>query len=122
MFISLERKIEGFDEMVDGKGVGRAEAQLEKIAKKLGVTPLMEFFSASAEDMAEFDVEVPGAPPAQFFDGKEGLKTVQALRAYLEKNPKEIKDSTCLEDLKDFERVLSKAAESGIRWHLSVDT
>jgi hypothetical protein len=123
LYITLERKIEGFDEMVDGKGVGRAESQLEKIAKKLGVTPLMEFFSASAEEMAEFDVEVPGTPAAKFFDGKQGLKTIQALRAYLEKNPKEVKDGTwILEDLKDFERVLSKAAENGVRWHLSVDT
>jgi hypothetical protein len=123
IYIRLERKIEGFDEMVDGKAASRAETQLEKISKKLGVVPLMEFFSASPEEMAEFEVELPDAPPAKFFDANEGLRTVQTLRAYLEKNPGEISDSArVLEDLRDFERVLSKAVENGIGWHLSVDT
>jgi len=123
LYISLQKKIEGFDESVDGKGVARAEAALDKIARKLGVTPLMDFFSASAEEMKDFDVDIPDAPPATFFDGNAGLRTVQALRAYLEQHPKELKDGAwVLDDLKEFERVLSKAAEHCVGWHLCVDT
>jgi hypothetical protein len=122
LYISLERKIEGFDDFVDGKAVGRAEESLEKIARKLGVTPLMEFFSASSEELAEFEVDLPDAPPAKFFAANEGLKTVSALRGFLEQNPKGVNDGALvLEDLRSFERVLSKAAENGVSWHLSVD-
>lgn len=121
-YISLERPIEGVDALVDGKGIHSADTKLEKLSKKLGVTPLMEFFSCSPEEIAQFDVEDTDAPPAKFFDAKEGLKTVHALRTYLEKNPKELKESAwILQDLKEFEHVLSKAAELGVGWHLSID-
>jgi hypothetical protein len=39
--------------MIDGKMLSRAEKHLAKAAKRLGVRPLMEFFSTSADEASE---------------------------------------------------------------------
>ena len=50
LYIALEKEIPGVDTMIDGKMLSRAEKHLAQAAKRLGVRPLMEFFSISADE------------------------------------------------------------------------
>lgn len=116
LYIVLEKQIPGLDTMVDGKTLSREEEPLAELATRLGVRPLMEFFSMNAEDAAEFLGEE--ATAEQWFPAEEGLKTVRALLGQVEKAP-ELKAAR--EDLVGFERVLGAAQKNGVRWHLAID-
>lgn len=121
LYIALEQKIPGLDTMVDGKMLSRAEEPLAQAAERLGVRPLREFFSMSAdeaqallgEDVAGIDI-----PPAQWFPAEEGLKTVDALLGVIEDCP-DMKAAR--EDLLGCQRVLREAHKLGVRWHLATD-
>ena len=122
LYIVLEIQIPGLDTMVDGKMLNRAEERLAEAATRLGVRPLMEFFSMNTDEAGDFlggegldDIEVPAE---QWFPANEGLKTVQALLGEVERRP-ELRDVR--EDLLGFERVLKAAEQNGVRWHLAVD-
>ena len=82
LYIALEKEIPGVDTIIDGKMLNRAEKYLAGEAKRLGVRPLMEFFSVSPDEAAGF-LEGEGAeveiPAEQWFSAEEGLRTVQAL-------------------------------------------
>ncbi len=91
-------------------------------ATRLGVRPLMEFFSQNPEEARDFfegegmdDVEIPDE---QWFPAEEGLRTVQALLREVDSS-QELKDTK--EDLLQFERVLGEAQKNKVRWHLAVD-
>ena len=45
LFIVLEKDIPDFDPFVNGKALSAAEIKLDRVAKELGVTPLMDFCS-----------------------------------------------------------------------------
>lgn len=121
LYIALEEKIPGVDTMVDGKMLSKAEEHLAQAAERLGVRPLREFFSMSAdeaqallgEDVAGIDV-----PPAQWFPAEEGLKTVDALLGVIHESP-DMKAAK--EDLLGCQRVLREASKHGVRWHLATD-
>src|SRR5579859_5095545 len=53
LYIALENKIPNLDTIIDGKMLSRTEKQLAKAAKRLGVRPLMDFFSTSADEAAD---------------------------------------------------------------------
>ncbi len=65
LYIVLEQEISGLDATIDGKALSRAEDKLALAARRLGVRPLMEFFSVSPEELSdlmdgeEIDVEIP---------------------------------------------------------------
>ena len=125
-FISLEREIPGLDVGVDGKALSAASDALETVAQGLNVRPLLEFFSAGAEELGDVlgeGVELPGdLPPKQFHNAEEGLKTVQALIAHCRKSPGSLKQvDRVLADLGEFERILKAAKKAGVAWHLSID-
>lgn len=122
LYIVLENKAPGFDPFVNGKALGRSEKQLAEMAARLGVRPLMEFFSVNPDEAGEFlesegvsDVEIPGE---QWFSPEDGLRTVQALLGQVENVPglEGVKA-----DLLEFEGVLRQAQAKGIKWHLAVD-
>ena len=46
LYIVVEGEDPGFDIFVNGQAVARNEDSLERLAKRLGVKPLLEFFSA----------------------------------------------------------------------------
>jgi hypothetical protein len=90
---------------------------------------LMEFFSQDPAEAAAFleaeEVEPPseGFAPEQWFSATEGLATVLGLISYLEANGAAIPESSALiEDLREFESVLSQLASEGVGWHLAVDS
>ena len=112
LYIVLERQIEGFDPFVNGKALSREEEELDAIARNLGVTPLMGFYSASEEEAEEFGLETG---PETWFTAEQGLATVNALLAHVEG-----KDAVSA-DLQEFARVLEEARKQQVRWHLGVD-
>ena len=126
-YIALERKIPGFDELfVDGTFLARASDELDDVAKKLAVTPLMEFFSASLDDLTAVigEDECEGIEPrdAKWFAASEGLKTIEALINHLQADTKAVpRPDHVLQDLRDFETILKRADAEGVRWHLAMD-
>jgi hypothetical protein len=117
---------------IDGKRLARASAKLEKIAKKAGVKPLHDFFSMSREqaiaEILDGDPDDPSSydeaevPPETWFSADEGLATIAVLLAHVEAHPHEYRNaSSLLGDLTVFHRVLEKAAQSEVRWHLGQD-
>ena len=127
LFIVPEREVPGLDVFVNGKALGHAK-DLDGLAERAGVHPLMDFFSVDPESAAAFceeagaDAPEGGFPPEQWFPAADGLTTVRGLLSYLEANPTAARDSSAvIEDLKDFESILSRLASEGVGWHLAVD-
>ena len=52
MYIVVEGEDPGFDIFVNGRSLARHEDALEKLALRLGVRPLIEFFSADENSMS----------------------------------------------------------------------
>ena len=133
LYIALEKDIPDVDPFVDGKALSTAEKRLDALAKKLGVTALMDDFSVDPQDVLDFfesEAEATGEPMQEvppfaaekWFDPAEGLRTVRALRSYLITNTAELRNTKAvLRDLDDFEKVLDNALSHGVRWHLAVD-
>src|SRR5260370_40365459 len=121
LYITLEKNIPQVDTMIDGKMLGKAEKELAKAAKRLGVRPLMGFFSTSADEAADLlgdDVAAIDIPAAQWFSAAEGLRTVDALLA--EADPSD-ELRVAKDDLLGCQRVLREAQKHGVRWHLAID-
>ena len=121
LYIVLERQIPGIDTMIDGKMLSSAEKQLAEAAKRLGVCPLMEFFSISPDEAAGFlegEGIKPEIPAEQWFPAEEGLKTVEALLSDVDTVPE---SRAAEDDLLGFQRVLREARKHGVRWHLAMD-
>ena len=90
LYIALEKTLPDVDTVIDGKMLGKAEKQLAKAATRLGVRPLMEFFSTSADEAADLlgeDIAGIDIPAAQWFSAEEGLKTVDGLLAAVDTSP-----------------------------------
>jgi hypothetical protein len=128
-YIVLENEIPGFDPFVKGKAIVRAQDQLDELAMKMGVQPLTSFLSSVPaevlEVLGESDDELAdqlNAAVSQWSDPIEGLKTVQALRAHLTSRANAIENSErVIEDLVEYEAVLSRAARERVRWKLAID-
>jgi hypothetical protein len=119
LYIVAENSPEEIDLFVNGKALSRASARLASAAKKLGVREIMSFFSQNPGDAAEFMAEdAPALPPEQWFDPADGLVSVGALIAHFSASPT---DSAVVDDLKEFEVVLQRLKDAGLRWHLAVD-
>ncbi len=120
LYIALETILPGIDTMIDGKMLIKAEKQLAKAAKRLGVRPLMDYFSVSADEAADLlGDEVAGIdiPAAQWFSAEEGLATVDELLAAGDASPE---FRAARDDLLECQRVLREAQKHGVRWHLAI--
>ena len=109
--------------------MARNEDALERLAERLNVPPLLEFFSADENSMALLLEQGAGnptwasqLPQPQWFDPFAGLLTVRTLIDFLTGSPAAIGSETqpVLIELREYERVLHKTAQSGLRWHLAV--
>jgi hypothetical protein len=129
MYIVVQGEDPGFDIYVNGRALARHEDAVEKLAVKLGVRPLIDFFSADENLMALLveggagDAELMmQLPPPQWFRGEEGLSTVDALIEALKHEPQQLGSEgvLVLEELKEYAIVLRKTAERGQRWHMAV--
>lgn len=129
MYIVVEGEDPGFDTFVNGRALARNEDALERMAIRLGVRPLIDFFSADQNSMSLLLEEGAGdarllqkLPPPQWFDGEQGTASVRPLLQSLIDDPAQLgSDGEVLrEELREFERVLQKTADRGLRWHLAV--
>lgn len=129
MYIVVEGEDPGFDIFVNGRILARNEDALEKLAERLGVAPLLEFFSADQNSMAVLLDEGAGdpewaktLPPPQWFSPEDGLDTISALIEYLKESPAALGGDTAnvLRELEEFERVLRKTAFRNLKWQLAV--
>ena len=74
MYIVVEGEDPGFDIFVNGRSLARHEDALERLALRLGVRPLIEFFSADENSMSLLIEEGAGnqelmrrLPPPQWY-------------------------------------------------------
>jgi len=121
LYITLEKEIADVDTMIDGKMLSKAEKHLAQVAKWLGVRPLSDFFSISADEAANLlgdDVAGIDIPAPEWFSAEEGLKTIDGLLAESDGSPdlRAAKD-----DLLGCQRVLREAQKHGVRWRLATD-
>lgn len=127
LYIILDGKIPGADTFVNGKFLAKHNNELEEMAKRLGVRPLMSFFSMSNEELSSLEEEyaidlgkAKSRTADTWFTADEGLRTVNALLGNL-KDAK-LGDVARLEaELREFVQLLELARANGIRWHLAVD-
>jgi hypothetical protein len=129
MYIVVEGEDPGFDIFVNGRTLARHEDALEKLAERLGVKPLLEFFSADQNSMAVLLDEGAGnpewaktLPPPQWFSPEDGLETISTLIEYLRDAPATLGSDTAnaVRELEEFERVLDKTAVRSLKWQLAV--
>lgn len=126
-YIVLEKELPGADVYVNGNFMSKHSDALDKLAKQLGVGPLLSFFSISPEEIASVvEVEsvnsLKGNPKyaEKWFTAEDGLRTVNML---LENLPGSgIGDPDRVEaNLREFAQVLELAKTNGTRWHLAID-
>jgi len=129
MYIVVEGEDPGFDIFVNGRALARYEDALERVALRIGVRPLIEFFSADENSMSLLIEEGAGnpdlmrrLPPPQWYSAGDGLTTVQALVAALADDPQQLgtEGPQVLSELEEYQRVLAKTMHAGLRWHLAV--
>ncbi|HTZ89280.1 MAG TPA: hypothetical protein VMA71_03010 [Alloacidobacterium sp.] len=129
MYIVVQGEDPGFDIFVNGHALARNEDALEKLALRLGVKPLLEFFSADENSMALLLEEGAGdpewaktLPPPQWFSPDDGLETISTLLEFLKDSPAALGSETApiISELEEYERVLQKTAMRNLRWQLAV--
>lgn len=129
MYIVVEGEDPGYDIFVNGRALARHEGALERLALDHGVKPLIEFFSADANSMSLLIEEGAGnaallenLPPPQWYRAQDGLRTVSALREAIGQDPLQLgtDGKAVLNELREYETVLHKTAERGLRWHIAV--
>ncbi len=129
MYIVVEGEDPGYNIYVNGRMLARHEGAVEQLAARLGVPPLLEFFSADENSMALLIEEgagnpdlLPRLPPPQWYHAEDGLRTVGALVAAVEADPQIFgpDGEALLAELREYELVLQKTAARGLRWHLAV--
>jgi hypothetical protein len=129
MYIVVEGEDPGYDIFVNGRVLARYESAVERLAVELGVRPLLEFFSADEVSMALLIEEGAGnpelmdrLPPTQWYRAEDGLRTVDALVEALADDPYQLgtEGEQVLAELLEYQNVLRKTAERGLRWHLAV--
>ena len=129
MYIVVEGEDPGFDIFVNGRSLARNEDTLEQLALRLGVRPLIEFFSADENSMSLLIEEGAGnpalmrrLPPPQWYSPSDGLDTVRTLLAALAEEPQLLGTDgpQVLAELGEYAVVLEKTQERDLRWHLAV--
>ena len=129
LYIVVEGEDAGFDIFVNGHALARHEDALERLTERLRVSPLLEFFSADENSMALLLEQGAGnpdwvhhLPEPQWFSASTGLVTVRALLDFLQSSPTALGTETgsVISELREYERVLDKTEQRGLRWHLAV--
>jgi hypothetical protein len=129
MYIVVEGEDPGFDIFVNGRALARHEDALERLALRLRVRPLIEFFSADENSMSLLIEEGAGnpdlmrrLPPPQWYSAGDGLATVKALVECLKDDPQQLgtEGPQVLSELQEYARVLEKTMSAELRWHLAV--
>jgi hypothetical protein len=127
LYIVVEGEDPGYDIFVNGHALARNDEALERLAEGLNVNPLRAFLFADQPAMAvvlENGTEEPELPlllpTSQWFDPADGLLTVRTLLRFLDVVPAALGSETpaVFLELREYERVLRKTVERGLRWHV----
>src|SRR5277367_2137954 len=117
LYIVVEGEDPGFDIFVNGHALARNEDALERLAEKLSVQPLLEFFSADRNSMALLLDQGAGnpewtrhLPQPQWFVPEDGLRTVRSLLDFVAMAPTALGSDTEMvaRELREYETVLRK--------------
>ncbi len=126
-YIVLHRKLVDVPEDVPGKEIAKAEIFLGRLARKLGVVSLTDFKSQSpavTDALAQInglDLSDVKLDKETWFAPLQGLQTVTALRDHLKTHPATLPDSkVVIDELNLWSKVLARATEEGVPWHLLV--
>jgi hypothetical protein len=128
LYIVVEGDDPGFDIFVNGRALARNEEALDRLAARLNVNPLLNFFSADENSMALLLEQGAGdpewaqhLPQPQWFKPADGLITVRKLIEFLIATPAAVGSETLpiLSELREYERVLQKTEQRELRWHLA---
>ena len=130
MYIVVEGEDPGFDTFVNGRSLARNEDALERLALRLGVRPLIEFFYSADENSMSLLIEegagnpvlIRRLPPPQWYSAGDGLKTVRELLRALNDEPQQLgsEGEQVLSELLEYAQVLEKTRDREMRWHLAV--
>ncbi len=129
LYIVVEGEDPGYDIFVNGHALARNEDALERLAEKLGVKPLLDFFSADRNSMALLLDQGAGnpewtshLPQPQWFLPEDGLRTIRSLLDFVTISPAALGSDTEMvaRELREYETVLRKTEMRGYRWHLAV--
>jgi len=129
MYIVVEGEDPGFDIFVNGRSLARHEDSLERLALRIGVKPLIEFFSADENSMSLLIEEGAGnpelirrLPPPQWYSPGDGLATVRGLAVALQDDPQQLgtEGPQVVTELEEYARVLERTMRAELRWHLAV--
>ncbi|WP_394240375.1 hypothetical protein [Halopseudomonas laoshanensis] len=129
-YIAAEQEIAGLEMFVNGKSIAHTdEERLEQLCLKLGVSPLMDFFSVDAQETEALleaylggDEEPLSTPEEEWFAAADGLITVRALADYLGSHPDVLeKQQDVMEDLREYQQILETLNQHQVRWHLAID-
>jgi hypothetical protein len=129
LYIVVEGEDPGFDIFVNGHALARNEDALERLAERLSVQPLLEFFSADRNSMALLLDQGAGnaawtshLPQPQWFAPEDGLRTIRSLIDFLAMAPAALGSDTEMvaRELREYETVLRKTSLHNLRWHLAV--
>src|ERR1700739_3767780 len=126
MYIVVKGEDPGFDIFVNGRALARHEDALEGVALRIGVKPLIEFFSADENSMSLLIEEGAGnpelmgkLPPPRWYGPGDVRVTVKGLLAALESDPQQLgtEGPQVLSELQEYAQVLEKTMRAGLRWH-----
>lgn len=118
-FITVNHPQSEFDTFVNGKAVAKQAETLNQLARMLSVTPLDDFLGMNQDGAEEFAVD---ADVDLWFKPEVGLQTIEALMRHLEQNPNAMKNSKgVLEDLREYQEVLSQIKAKGLEWRFEMD-
>ncbi len=121
-FIVLNKKRPGFDTFVNGKAIAQEAEAISKIAKRLKIEDIYDLVShAAAAKELGIDPKAEGAKE-KWFSADEGLEWVRALYEYIDTHPRSLKNrALTLEELDEYEIVLTNAKRIKAKWHFEMD-
>jgi hypothetical protein len=125
--ISLKHPIAGLDiQAFRGSALAEATPALAAIARGLGVVPLAQLTSASAEQAEALLEAGPGLDRSRlqesWFDPALGLLTVRALLAHLRDNRQDVPNGELvLAELTACEDLLMRAQRAAVPFHFTAD-
>jgi len=112
----VENASEDWTRQISGKALARDYPRLQRLIKKQGHRDLMAFYVPHAEEMTGSDREA-------WFNPMKGIGIIDAMTKVLEERRGEFESYERLkEDLQDFHTILDRAAATGKRWNLAMDT
>jgi len=128
LYIVVEGEDPGFDIFVNGQGLaatkmlwnpwpgGSGSARCSSSFQRMRIRWRCSLSREPATRMGRH------LPQPQWFSAAEGLVTIRALIHFLAEAPAALGSETqpVLLELREYERVLTKTAQHGLRWHLAV--